>query len=617
MKQVHIGRLKQRQRSAREAVKSCAQLMAGSSPWSQLHFGFDQCMGLLTCPALRVWIAMEGDKVIGFAALRPDGIEGEPLIEYICVDQEQRGKSIGTDLMSELAAHCQRKLDRNIYLFVSDFNVHAIRLYERLGYARVGAIPDYNVYGQTEFLYRKVLGEPRQQAAIRAKRPGGLSKTQGKTAPNWDLNAGYARMGLPKEMLDLVLDASRTALEETGRDHPKDIDDELHKHFLKFIRGHGASQDLIDQTFSTFSGSIALDRIFGAVRRMNSQCESMQVPLTVILPEPSLDLWQQLLRDRSSSFADVEVIAVRDFTTSQQRTSRLIEQLQHVSSRCPSRARRTKSDLTGAERQLMVLVDSPSNPQGFCLDKEELKDLARACKKSNAVLVLDHCFLLAGIHFKPDDRLANAFSGLNEQSCDWYAVWDTGKSLDLAGDKVAFVTASSSKLTKPLRESLNVIQPLTYTAVRSLSVLKALFENKNDGLNQYLTSAAAMCTRNLEYLRQRVDKLSHCTINSPPAGSFVLLSCDLDLSSQDLADFWRNQAGTGVALGRDFFAARFDEGRPAFVRLSLYKPPDVFRAAVDTAIAQWPAWVKNRSWVKGKKGETARRRSISRANPPG
>jgi len=597
-------------------LRSCAGLMASSSPWSQLQFGEEQCEKLLGSPALKVWGVLAGESVAGFAALRPDGIEGEPLIEYICVDQEQRGKSIGTSLIAELEAHCQRKLDRNIYLFVSDFNVHAIRLYERLGYVRVGAIPDYNVYGQTEFLYRKVLGKPRQQEAISAKRPGDHSKTQGKIAPSRDLNAGYARMELPQKMLDLVLDASRTALAETGRDHPKDLDDELHKHFLRFIRGHGASQDLIDQTFSTFSGSIALDRIFGAVRRMNSRCESMQDPLTVILPEPSLDLWQQLLRDRSSSFADLEIIAVRDFTTSRQRTSRLIEQLQHVSSRFPSKVRRRKSDLTGSERQLMVLVDSPSNPQGLCLDKEELKDLARACKEHNAVLVLDHCFLLAGIHFKAGDRLANAFSGLNEHSCDWYAVWDTGKSLDLAGDKVAFITASSEKLTELLRESLSAIQPLTFTAVRSLAVLKALFENKDDGLNQYLASAAELCTRNLEYLRQRVGKLSHCTINSPPAGSFVLLSCDLDLSSLDLADFWRNQAGTGVALGKDFFAARFDEGRPAFVRLSLYKPQGVFRAAVDTAIAQWPAWVKGRSWVKGKKGATARRRSIHRANPP-
>ncbi len=604
----------------RDSIKFeiCAGLMASSSPWSQLQFGKEQCGKLLRSSALKVWGFMDGESVVGFAALRPDGIEGEPLIEYICVDQDQRGKRVGTSLIVALEAHCQKKRDRNIYLFVSDFNVHAIRLYERLGYMRVGAIPDYNVYGQTEFLYRKVLGEPRQQEAIRDKQPGGLSKTQRRDAPARDLNAGYARMKLPERLMGLALDASKTAFEETGRDHPKDIDDELHRHFLQFIRQQRPSQQLIDRTFSTFSGSIALDRVFGAVRRLKSPCATMQVPLTVILPEPSLDLWQQLLRDRSSSFSDVEVIAVRDFTTSQQRTTQLINHLEHVSTMNyrPSGRRRRMSD-KGPERQLMMLIDSPSNPEGYCMDTQELKEIARACKKHDAVLVLDHCFLLAGIHFKADERLANAFSDLNEHSCNWYAVWDTGKSLDLAGDKVAFITASRQDLAEQLADSLNVIQPLTFTAVRSLSVLKALFENKDDGLNDYLTSAAELCSRNLEYLRQRAHKLSHCKINSPSAGSFALLSCDLDLGSKDLAKFWKDQAGTGVALGRDFFAARFDEGRPAFVRLSLYKPSGVFRAGVDTAIAQWPAWVKGRSWVKGKKGETARRRSIHRANPPG
>jgi aspartate/methionine/tyrosine aminotransferase/RimJ/RimL family protein N-acetyltransferase len=584
--------------------------MASSSPWSRLQFGIEQCEKLLRSRALQLWGCKDGESVVGFAALRPDGIEGEPLLEYICVDQEQRGKHVGSSLIEALEAYCKKKRDRNIYLFVSDFNLHAIRLYERLGYFRVGAIPDYNVYGQTEYLYRKALGEPRQQEVIREKHPGGLSKTQGASAPARDLNAGYARIEMPQRMLEAVLAASSAAFRNTGRDHPKDIDDELHRHILEFFCRSKPSQQVIDRTFSTFSGSIALDRVFGAIRRMHSRCESMQVPLTVILPEPSLDLWQQLLRDRSSSFSDVEVIAVRDFTNSRQRTRNIIDQVESVSNRIRrlSEGKRRKSDSMIPERKLMVLIDNPSNPQGFSMELQELQDLAKACKKHDAVMVLDHCFLLAGIHFKPDCRLANGFADLTEQSCDWYAMWDTGKSLDLAGDKVAFVTASSQYLAERLRDSLSVIQPLTFTAVRSLSVLVTLFENRDGILDEYLASAENLCSRNLEYLRRAVNKLSHCTVNSPAAGSFAILSCDLNVSSQDLATFWREEAGTGVALGKDFFAARFDEGRPPFVRLSLYKPASVFEAAVSTAASKWPAWVQRTKAV-------APRRRIHRARP--
>ena len=40
-------------------------------------------------------------------------------------------------------------------MFVSDINPGAIRLYNRLGYSQVGAWPNFNLEGQTEFLLRK------------------------------------------------------------------------------------------------------------------------------------------------------------------------------------------------------------------------------------------------------------------------------------------------------------------------------------------------------------------------------------------------------------------------------------------------------------------------------
>ncbi len=50
----------------------------------------------------------------------------------------------------------------NLYLFVSDINPKAIDLYVRLGYSQVGALPNFNLVGQTEFLHRKSR-RPKQQ----------------------------------------------------------------------------------------------------------------------------------------------------------------------------------------------------------------------------------------------------------------------------------------------------------------------------------------------------------------------------------------------------------------------------------------------------------------------
>lgn len=43
----------------------------------------------------------------------------------------------------------------DVFLLVSDFNLAAQRFYQRLGYAQVGALPDYVLPGVAELIYRK------------------------------------------------------------------------------------------------------------------------------------------------------------------------------------------------------------------------------------------------------------------------------------------------------------------------------------------------------------------------------------------------------------------------------------------------------------------------------
>jgi len=46
----------------------------------------------------------------------------------------------------------------NVFLCVSSFNHRAQTFYERLGYQRVGELPDFLVQGQAEILMRKTRG---------------------------------------------------------------------------------------------------------------------------------------------------------------------------------------------------------------------------------------------------------------------------------------------------------------------------------------------------------------------------------------------------------------------------------------------------------------------------
>jgi ribosomal protein S18 acetylase RimI-like enzyme len=123
-------------------------------------------MANLSGPLITVHLAVSpaGER-LGFLATLPTGLGSEPLLEYLCVDETRRNSGVGTCLIAYFEEQMYADA-ANVYLFVSDINPDAARLYERLGYKRIGVLPDYNIVGQTEFLYRKYR-RPRQERAQR------------------------------------------------------------------------------------------------------------------------------------------------------------------------------------------------------------------------------------------------------------------------------------------------------------------------------------------------------------------------------------------------------------------------------------------------------------------
>lgn len=141
-------------------IEVCAGMMSSSSPWKDLYFSYSQCNALLNSPGIEVHGAIEAGELIGFVASLAQNFGGEPMIEYVCVREDQRSKGIGSVLIGFFEDELFPNSD-NLYMFVSDINPRALALYERLGYRVVGELPDYNLPGQTEFLIRKTR-RPRQ-----------------------------------------------------------------------------------------------------------------------------------------------------------------------------------------------------------------------------------------------------------------------------------------------------------------------------------------------------------------------------------------------------------------------------------------------------------------------
>lgn len=93
--------------------------------------------------------------ILGFAWIDPRGAFGSaPYLKLIAVDERARSSGVGADLLAEFERRAPPKA-RMLTLLVSDFNAGAIAFYERHGFAKAGALPDFAVDGVTEILMIK------------------------------------------------------------------------------------------------------------------------------------------------------------------------------------------------------------------------------------------------------------------------------------------------------------------------------------------------------------------------------------------------------------------------------------------------------------------------------
>ncbi|MBR4109474.1 MAG: GNAT family N-acetyltransferase [Oscillospiraceae bacterium] len=101
----------------------------------------EQVLCLLSSPDKPIFIAAEGDLVLGYGFCQLKAYQNDPVIadhktlyiDDLCVDENCRGKSVGKKLYQEICRYAKQQGCYNVTLNVWSCNPTAMRFYEKLG----------------------------------------------------------------------------------------------------------------------------------------------------------------------------------------------------------------------------------------------------------------------------------------------------------------------------------------------------------------------------------------------------------------------------------------------------------------------------------------------------
>jgi ribosomal protein S18 acetylase RimI-like enzyme len=139
-------------------IAACAEIVSASDPWKRLGERLD-LSSLISRERsnLKAYVCVVEKKAVGFIVFTPDPVFARGgYLRAIGVTPSMRRLGIGNKLLTYAEKTTARK-SPNFYLCVSSYNRRAQAFYKKLGYTRVGKVPDLLVPGSSEDIYWKRL----------------------------------------------------------------------------------------------------------------------------------------------------------------------------------------------------------------------------------------------------------------------------------------------------------------------------------------------------------------------------------------------------------------------------------------------------------------------------
>jgi ribosomal protein S18 acetylase RimI-like enzyme len=142
--------------TSRDDLEWCARVMAENEPWLTLKRDYAAAIAVLSdATKERAIVRADGERA-GLLIVDMNG-PFPGYIQTIGVAPAARNRGIGTKTL----AWAEERIFRdspNVFICVSSFNPDAQRLYQRLGFERVGVLKNFIVDDHDEWLLRKTRG---------------------------------------------------------------------------------------------------------------------------------------------------------------------------------------------------------------------------------------------------------------------------------------------------------------------------------------------------------------------------------------------------------------------------------------------------------------------------
>lgn len=376
----------------------------------------------------------------------------------------------------------------------------------------------------------------------------------------YDLGPGYPQMKVPDYIRKLYLDDT---IEEKSLYFPPvwstekqiQIDEDLRSSLINFI---SPSNNKYYDVYSTFSGSIALDRALASVQIIAK--EKRKKNIRVVTTTPCIDIMKLFLSERADIFTSF-IPSRKDGVFGSIDEQAIIEELCRLPTLYPS-------------DQLCVLICSPENPTGQTWSAKQMASLVTICAELEAILIVDHCFLLAGVHSHND--IVKIWD-VARSDLMWIGVWDTGKTFGLNEDKLGFLITSSEVTTRSIKQAVSVLQ--FGVSRRSKLFFTDLLRSPNS--KSHVEQLRNCCNDNLQSLINSSNK--QFFVEPTVAGSLALIDIRGTGKSDEAIRRTLLDNGVGVIAGNVFFHTDWKETN--FIRVALARNPRYFDEAIDRLLS--------------------------------